>query len=671
MITQHEQIDSNNLYSLAGQLKKKVNNLVFTYFSLIIGTIILFLAITAAVVVAVVWGINEGVMNIRFIVFGGGIIIAAAVCVGFVLNPLSKIFAPREEKGTRIDRKKYPELSAMIDDVVSLAGCRQPKHVFVSGECNAYVYYSHVWGYFFSGGRQNLTIGLPLLYSLNMTELKSVLSHEFGHFTQKSVSVNRIANLSEFICASIARAEKEFEAAEDGSMQSKAKAFARFITKIMIRQYYKIAPLNKVLSRAQEFDADSFSYSIVGSGGSVSALNKIERFAGKWHNFEMILRSLIQEDRRCPEDSLSCFDSFIGYDNCQISGFALSPSEHFIEPVREIGSRLSNVDDMSTHPSTYDRCSAILSYPEKETIWDDRPAYSIFDKRLVEMKFNAAVTAVKELMPNADNISVKRNLSAEDLQKWLDKYYIPDLRIFYNDPVFFAASDCDEKATSDVEEFPFTKDNADMLLEYYYAKSDMDTLKQIMDENSPVRKYRYQGRQYDGQNVPIREHSAYLKQMAIQSQKLGILCNEWLSDKTKGTAYEECFAMFRITAMVNYYLLELRTPMQNVYSIAESNDRSTKALEYISAVDARFTEICAPLFDEKDGKPKFFEVCDQTGVDSDDRDAARNFVISQSESKSIEKFIRLYPIVGNALNDYSRMCWQRLYKNVILCETTK
>ena len=111
--------------------------------------------------------------------------------------------------------------------------------------------------------------------------------------------------------------------------------------------------------------------------------------------------------------------------------------------------------------------------------------------------------------------------------------------------------------------------------------------------------------------------------------------------------------------------------MQNVYSIAESNDRSTKALEYISAVDARFTEICAPLFDEKDGKPKFFEVCDYTGVAPDDRDAARNFVISQSESKSIEKFIRLYPIVGNALNDYSRMCWQRLYKNVILCETTK
>ena len=161
-------------------------------------------------------GTTKGAVSYYAIVLGVCVIAVAGYCLAIVLKPLIKIFERPEARGKEVSRKDHPELFSLIDEVVMKADCLQPKHVRISNECNAYVYYPSLLGYIFTG-RQNLTIGLPLLYGLNKTELKAVLAHEFGHFTQKSVSMNRVANLSEFICASIARAQDEIDQEDDES----------------------------------------------------------------------------------------------------------------------------------------------------------------------------------------------------------------------------------------------------------------------------------------------------------------------------------------------------------------------------------------------------------------------------------------------------------------------
>jgi Zn-dependent protease with chaperone function len=61
-----------------------------------------------------------------------------------------------------------------------------PKKIFIVPDVNASVFYnSSFWSMFFPI-RKNLEIGLGLVNSLNISEFKSVIAHELGHFSQKS-----------------------------------------------------------------------------------------------------------------------------------------------------------------------------------------------------------------------------------------------------------------------------------------------------------------------------------------------------------------------------------------------------------------------------------------------------------------------------------------------------
>ena len=295
-----ETINQRDIPAIAKQLKKKVNVLLLVYFLLIFGTIIFFLAVLAGAIFGVVVMITQDYINIKLAILLLGLVIMAGVCVKVALSPLLRMFDRREPVGTEIKRNDYPELFSVIDEIVKEAGCRFPRRVYIYNECNAFVSCRSIWGYLFNV-RKNLTIGLPLLYTLNKTELKAILSHEFGHFTQKSVAVNSIANLSEFICAAIARSLEQIEQADADSYEAKAQWFAELATKIMAKQYHNVAPLNGILSRAQEFDADTFSYSIAGTEATISALSKVSYFSERWDGIISILYSYV-ENKRCPAD---------------------------------------------------------------------------------------------------------------------------------------------------------------------------------------------------------------------------------------------------------------------------------------------------------------------------------------------------------------------------------
>ena len=169
-----------------------------TYFALIASVILLSLILFSAVIIILANAFESGSgFDIRVIIIMLCLFVFSVACVFYMLDPLFKMFESRKTTRREIKRKDYRELFELIDEVVAKVQCRSPKHIYISSECNAYVSYSSIWGYLFPG-RQNLTIGLPLLMTLNKTEFKSILSHEFGHFTQKSTKMNRIANLTEF-----------------------------------------------------------------------------------------------------------------------------------------------------------------------------------------------------------------------------------------------------------------------------------------------------------------------------------------------------------------------------------------------------------------------------------------------------------------------------------------
>lgn len=646
-----------DLESLAKQLKKKVNGLLSVYGFLIFGTLLFFLLVVAAVFGIGYWMFSSGRIYIRALILLIGAIVVAGICVKTVLGPLFKIFERPKPKGEKITRSDYPELFEVIDDVVKKVECLEPKNVYISNECNAYVYNPGLLGYLFHG-RQNLTIGLPLLMALNKTELKAILAHEFGHFTQKSVSVNRTANLSEFICASIDRIKDQLENADADSYEEKAAWFGRLATKIMTKQYHKVAPLNGVLSRAQEYDADSYSYKVVGTEGAVSSLSKISYLSQRW-GWSINLLCEYMKEKRIPEDVFAFTSQLLEDENRFKS---ITPSRHLDAPVCEIGSRITPEDNTETHPATSDRCRAILQKPYEKTDWNNDSALGYFKDDQVKRIFNSIVNDIKERMYYGTTVFFNKDVTKDVLDDRLKSNYPDYLDAFYGNANFLSeeALSCREEDHPEYDGCPFTEENACVIREYMEAVDDKRTLDRIIDDNNPNLRYCYNGVLYTGTNVPINEHRNYLKDLEEKAQKIMCHCNYWMDRHVKSGEFN--LMMFALDAYSR--LIGLKEVADAVRAIGERNDASTKAKEYVFKADSWFRGAMNSFLSGEDGKNSpFMALADLMDV----KDEVKEEIIAYfgKDTGTIDEFCRIYGYCLTICGDSFNGIWNRLKVNVI------
>lgn len=652
-----------DLATLANTVKKKVNGLIGVYSLLIIGTILLFLIVTG-IVILLEWAMfSGGTVYGRAVVLGIMVILAAGYCLVIVLKPIFKIFEKPKRKGIEIKREDYPELFNLIDEVVKEVDCLQPKHVRVSNECNAYVFHSSLLGYIKSGS-QNLTIGLPLLYGMNKTELKAILAHEFGHFTQKSISTNRVANLSEFICASIARAEQEIDNEDENSVARWARGFARFAGKIMAGQYHKIAPLNGVLSRAQEFDADHFSQLVAGTDGSLSALCKLDHMSDRWNEFYSMLASYQKDKEWAPDNVLELYTVVSKRADIQ-SGNVICPTEHLSTPVDRLSSRITSADMDDTHPSMAERLRAIRSYPAVDTVWDDSPALDYFQKTLISDVFNSTTDEIKQLVYPYSTVFLKKNLTAEELEKQLDLSspgYIDEFgkyRLFFSEETDMSG---DKEPHPEYEIFPFTKENARVLEEYYIAEDDLLSLRSIAEEASPKTKFCYLGKTYDGTNAPVTEQEEYFETLKEKAINIARHCNWWLDRKAEEKNLVALLKCFRVSALADLSLRPLNDAMRTVYSIIQSKP-SEGHLNYISKVESTFKErSLAVLSAEQDGSV-FDVIARENKMDEKDTQQVKAYFAGDAPGPG--NMVQAYVTLGQNAYSFSESAWNQVERTLI------
>lgn len=658
--------EKSDLLLLAKNLKKKVNGLLTVYGLLIFGTIVLFLVVVGLCGLAV-WGMWEsGRIYGRAVVLLIGAIVVAGICVKVVLEPLFKIFEKRKNDGKEIKRADYPELFALVDEVVEKVDCLQPKHVYLSDECNAYVNYPSMWGYIFHG-RQNLTIGIPLLFGMNKTEFKSILSHEFGHFTQKSVSVNRVANLSEFLCGSIAQSQEALEKVDDDTYEAKARVFARIATRIMLKQYHKVAPLNGVLSRAQEYDADKPSYEVVGTNGSLSALCKIQDLSARWDSsFIHWMWDRITE-RRAPENVRDLFQKL----SASIDAVALSelkPTEHFKPSLGEFDSKLSAIENTDTHPSNNQRCLAIASYEPKTTVWDDAPAFDYFPDEVVTGMYNRVTESLKKRRFPETTEFLKKDVQDNELLDRAAGITSPLLDFFYNDEIFFGSEILEAAKKNEAEvDFPFTKKNANKLREYICAKNDYSTLQRIVDENSAQRRYLYNGKEYNGTNVPIAEHREYYAKKYDLAWAIALQCHCWMMQHVKDDEQlDQCFYDLIWMKRTEIRLGDGWDNMQTVYRIGQSHNTSTKAVEFVDSMERSFREVASRFFEvNENGVAIFRWMCTHLGTPEDAIKQAEDF-IAKGHREYEQEFYEAYKTVGAVFEQHYHYNWDILKHNLIM-----
>jgi Zn-dependent protease with chaperone function len=664
-----EMNERTDLATLAKTVKKKVNGLMGVYSLLILLTIILFLVVTV-VVALILWGLYvSDALYTRLLVYGLLVIGAAGYCLIVVLKPLFKIFKRPKAKGWEVFRDDHPELFTLIDEVVSKVDCLQPRHVRVSDECNAYVFHSSLLGYLFTG-RQNLTIGLPLIYGMNKTELKSILSHEFGHFTQKSVQTNRTANLSEFICASIARAIDEAEQSENSTAKL-ARGYVRFAGKVMAKQYHKIAPYNGLLSRAQEFDADHYSQLVAGTDGSVSALCKLDRISDRWSDFYSFLYSYQVNEKRSPDAVFPSYESFfIGMDGRTHE--TITPGVHLSQPISRVESRIGSADRADTHPSTEERVKALRSYPELETVWDNSPAMEYFDDKLVNETFSAIPWEIKQAIdPGATVFDRKKDISPEEITKILEGGTPPYLDWFGQYRLFLLPQDpdVDEPDSLPIQgSDPFSEENSAILERFYTAEDDLITLESVAEEKSPETKFCYLGHLYDGTNVPLEEHKAYFNPLKEKATSIARRCNKWLDDKAKELGEESLLYAYRVAALADLTLQPLNDAMRTVYAIGQAKDNREGARNYVASVEKEFKERTKELMRVDNDSSVFDYIASVLGIETDAITQVKSYFAGAKTG--IDDICQAFVTAGSSSHSFSRMAWDRIKREFILGQKT-
>ena len=185
----------------------------------------------------------------------------------------------------KIDEKQQPELFNLIHEIVHEVKTNFPKQIYLSSDVNASVFYdSNFWSMFFPV-RKNLQIGIGLMNSVSAIELKAILAHEFGHFSQRSMKVGSYVYNMNKVIYNMLYDNDNFSILLD-RWSSSSSYFALFSkgSILVIRgiQYvlikvYKVLNLNYMaLSREMEFHADAVAARVTGSAPLANSLLRLE-----------------------------------------------------------------------------------------------------------------------------------------------------------------------------------------------------------------------------------------------------------------------------------------------------------------------------------------------------------------------------------------------------------
>ncbi|NQZ45842.1 MAG: M48 family metalloprotease [Flavobacteriaceae bacterium] len=236
---------------------------------------------------------DMGSINKLTILMKVGAIAGAVMLFVFTLKFIFKLKNHKPSNLIKLDTKEHPELMGFIHNICEETGAPKPKSVYVDPDVNAYVSYSNMWLSLFLPVRKELTIGMGLVDCLNLTEFKAVISHEFGHFAQRSMKIGSYIISANTIIHDMIFARDKWDDLLDQWRGSdlRLSAAAWVITPIiwLIRQvlnlfYQFLNMMYSSLSREMEFNADKVAVNTSGSDAIISALWKLDGGVSHWNS---------------------------------------------------------------------------------------------------------------------------------------------------------------------------------------------------------------------------------------------------------------------------------------------------------------------------------------------------------------------------------------------------
>lgn len=358
----------------------------------------LFLAIRISAALALYLGLHF--VSLAMLALAGGLmwlmvqagrfnlaLVGVSCVVVFAVGRVYLTFAsaqPGAIAGPRLLRDEHPAFFAELDALAARCNTAAPDEVILEDSHNAAVIEDSRWLGLVSGKR-TLILGLSLLRTTSVSELRAVIAHEFGHFvggdTRLGAVLFAIRSKAIDLVRSITETQKQAQTLDV------SKPYLWYLELFLF--------VTRSLSRTQELLADKLSVAVAGRDPHINELKKSAK--------NIIASNQFWHAHVVPVINAGMLPSDL---DRQEAAFAEQPADaatqHAIE--RAMLSAPSNPFD--THPSLAERIAFAEMLDSPAVAQDDRPALSLFDEARAERAVAEARHALIEARVGASLESV-------------------------------------------------------------------------------------------------------------------------------------------------------------------------------------------------------------------------------------------------------------------------
>lgn len=585
--------------------KKKSKSAVFAITIFIIIYLLMFLLTILLATGCIVGGIWLIAIKPMFLtlMLGAGLAGTGVFVFFFIIKFLFKRHINDRSYLTEIKRSDEPELFKMIDEIVKEAETDFPKKVYLSYDVNASVFYdSSFWSMFYPI-KKNLIIGLGLINTSTKQELKAVLSHEFGHFSQRSMKVGSyVYNVNKIIFNLVNDDQSYRNSIEKwagiSGYFSIFAALALFITHkiqwVLTKMYSFVNIRHMALSREMEFHADEVAANLAGSISLEESLLRMELANNSYQNVINFYEGRISKNQASPNIYKEQFFvmNFLAKHSELESKYDL-PHVKLSESGLFNKSKLNIENQWASHPSNEDRIARLRKLNIVKDA-ENEPAKNLFrDFEKTEIKLTA------KLFSNVKYQKGKTDLDFETFISEFENQYNRDSfdKIFNNyydnkNPDFTVQENTVEKDLSFDQ--LFSKEQVELVYILIALENDKKTIQAIISKEIVLKTFDYDGKKYTtqeaGKLIPQIDHSiseiknqihqndsdiyTYFLKSAIDLNRKDKFENVYRSFAAYDNEYEDRFKLYTELANATLFITN-RTPFEQI----NKNFKNLKPLE--------------------------------------------------------------------------------------------
>lgn len=530
---------TNKIYFNETLYKREAGLVAASIFAFIFLYLLLF-AFTIALAVCAAW-LGGAIMfaKLHWITLGIGV---SLILFGlFIIYFMVKfLFVSQDETDpyrVEITPQEQPDLFKLIEEIALKAGSEKPSKVFLSHRVNACVFYNSFtfWSLLFPV-RKNLEIGIGLFNSLNVSELSSIIAHEFGHFNQNSMKLGPYVYHANRVIYNMLYDNQSWETTVKNIGEQHwlmtifmglSLGYANAVKSIMQKVYELINVRYLALSRQMEFHADSIAVEICGSLSFSQGMLKLEWVDTAMNETLDTVDSLLKKNQKGEnlfELQGSTLQQLLSFNSIKQNGGAIELT-NASENKNHFRQRVKIQDQWASHPPNTERIenAAALNI--------ERPINTLSSWTLLRDSSSVQRTLTQHLY-TLSNITATDNVTVDEFTKVyhqrLYRYQYPAAYNTYYNNRSIEQIDLDNPASNNTTRNPFEelfpKITVTPAVKLRGLLADVELLKSIEESKVNVKYFDFDGEKQEA-------HQAFVFRKKLEDEMEQIRADLKISDK--------------------------------------------------------------------------------------------------------------------------------------------